>query len=122
MENEMPNELASGIAVGYDEGPTAITKQRIGLLFFVCIALLASIVTSIGVVAVYDLRYAQKIVSMDLQGYIRAQRDRVMSGELTDEQLRRKIDAMEAVLLAEPDNHTVLLKEVVLRNAREIRP
>ena len=114
MENKMPNELA--------KGPTAIKQQNPGLLFFVCIALLVSIVTSVGVVAVYDLRYAQKIVTMDLKGYIRTQRDKVMSGELTDEQLRRKIDAMEAALLAEPDNHTVLLKEVVLRNAREIKP
>ena len=114
VKNKMPNE--SG------KEPTAINKQNPGFLFFVCIALLASIVTSIGVVAVYDLRYAQKIVTMDLKGYIRTQRDKVMSGELTDEQLRRKIDAMEAALLAEPDNHTVLLKEVVLRNAREIKP
>ena len=114
VKNKMPNE--SG------KEPTAINKQNPGFLFFVCIALLVSIVASIGVVAVYDLRYAQKIVTMDLQGYIRALRDKVMSGELTDEQMRRKIDAMEAALLAEPDNHTVLLKEVVLRNAREIKP
>jgi len=114
MKNKMPNESAKELTPNKKQGP--------GLLLFVCIALLASIFTSVGVVAVYDLHYAQKIVTMDLKGYIRAQRDRVMNGELSDDQLRQKIDAMEAALLAEPNNHTVLLKEVVLRNAREIKP
>jgi hypothetical protein len=76
----------------------------------------------VGVVAFYDQRYAQKVVTMDLKGYIRSQRDMAMRSEVTDEQLRKNIDAMEAALLAEPSNHTVLLKEVVLRNAREIKP
>jgi len=105
-----------------DNAPTTIKKQSPGLLLFVCMALLVSVAISVGVVVVYDLRYAQKIVTMDLKGYLHAQRDRVISGELTDEQLRQKIDTMEAALLAEPENHTVVLKEVVLRNAREIKP
>ena len=36
------------------------------------------------VVAFYDHRYAQKIVTMDLKGYIRGQRDKALSGEITD--------------------------------------
>ena len=59
---------------------------------------------------------------MDLQGYIRDQRDKAVSGEISDEELRENIDAMEAALLAVPANHTVIMKEVVLRNGREIRP
>jgi len=100
----------------------AITPKHGSWLPYICIALLVSVVTSVGVVTFYDQRYAQKIVTMDLKGYIRAQRDKVISGELTDDQLRQRIDAMEAALLNAPDNHTVLLKEVVLRNAQEIKP
>jgi hypothetical protein len=59
---------------------------------------------------------------MDLQGYIRDQRDKAVSGAISDEELRKNIDAMEAALLAAPPNHIVLLKEVVLRNAGEIKP
>lgn len=97
-------------------------KQKQGIVATALIALAVSFVTAMGVVAFYDQRYAQKIVTMDLQGYIRAQRDKAVAGEISDEELRRNIDAMEAALLAQPPNHIVLLKEVVLRNAREIKP
>lgn len=100
----------------------ALKKQKPGIVATALIALAVSFVTAMGVVAFYDQRYAQKIVTMDLQGHIRAQRDKVVSGEISDEELRKNIDAMEATLLAQPPNHFVLLKEVVLRNAREIQP
>lgn len=113
-ENEMTDEAGGESAVQIKYGP--------GLLATTMVALLVSLFTSIGIVIVYDQRYAQKIVSMDIKGYIRSQRDMVMRSEVTDEQLRKNIDAMETALLAEPANHTVLLKDVVLRNAREIKP
>lgn len=111
MANKMgKNPAAPHIRHGH--GPLAITL----------IALSVSLVTAVGVVCFYDQRYAQKIVVMDLQGYIRNQRDRTLNNEISDEEFRKSIDAMEAALLAEPENHIVLLKEVVLRNAREIKP
>jgi len=97
-------------------------KHGHGLINTALIALVVSFITAMGVVAFYDQRYAQKIVTMDLQGYIRNQRDKAVNGEISDEELRQNIDAMEAALLGEPANHIVLLKEVVLRNAREIKP
>ncbi|MEW6291033.1 MAG: hypothetical protein AB1545_14395 [Thermodesulfobacteriota bacterium] len=97
-------------------------KQKLGIVATALIALAVSFATAVGVVAFYDQRYAQKIVTLDLQGYIRAQRDKAVAGEISDEELRKNIDAMESVLLAQPPNHIVLLKEVVLRNAREIKP
>lgn len=99
-----------------------LKKQKQGIIATALITMAVSFVTAMGVVAFYDQRYAQKIVTMDLQGYIRSQRDKVVSGEISDEELRKNIDAMEAALVAQPSNHIVLLKEVVLRNAREIKP
>ena len=115
MENEMTTESCE---------KTAETPKKHGpsIIAVILVTLMVSLVTTTGVVTVYDKRYAHKIVTMDLQGYIRDQRDKAVSGEITDEQLRKNIDAMEAALLAESANHTVLLKEVVLRNAREIKP
>jgi len=97
-------------------------KQKHGIMATVLIAIGVSLVTAMGVVAFYDQRYAQKIVTMDLKNYIRAQRDKAVIGEISDEDLRKNMAAMETALLAEPENHIVLLKEVVLRNAREIKP
>lgn len=81
-----------------------------------------SLVSSVATVALYDRYLAQKVVTMDLKGYIRQQRDRVLAGELDEEGLRKSLDALEAALLAVPANQTVLLKDVVLRNGREIKP
>lgn len=97
-------------------------KSGLSLLAAGLIALTVSLVTAMTVVAVYDYRYAQKIVTLDLAGYVRAQRDKMVSGEISDEELRKNLDAMERALMAEPANHVVLLKEVVLRNAGEIKP
>ena len=115
MENEMDSQSGPKTA-GIPK------KQKHGIIATVLIAVGVSLVTAMGVVAFYDQRYAQKIVTMDLQGYIRSQRDKAVSGEISDEELRKNIDAMEATLLAQPPNHIVLLKEVVLRNAKEIKP
>jgi hypothetical protein len=115
MENKMDNKSNEKTT----ESPK---KHGHGLIATGLIALAVSFLTAMGVVAFYDQRYAQKIVTMDLQGYIRAQRDKAVSGEISDEELRKNIDAMETALLAAPENHIVLLKEVVLRNAREIKP
>lgn len=93
-----------------------------GVLLTAGMALVVSLLIATGVVAIYDQRYAQKIVTMDLKGYIQTQRDKAMNGGASDEELRRGLDAMEAALLAEPANHIVVMKDVVLRNAREIRP
>ena len=106
-----------------NEKPTETPKKHeYGLITTAFIALAVSFITAMGVVAFYDQRYAQKIVTMDLKNYIRDQRDKAVNGEISDEELRKNIDAMEAALLAEPENHIVLLKEVVLRNAREVKP
>ena len=57
-----------------------------GYLLTIIISLVVSMITAITTVAVYDQRYAQKVVAMDLKGYIRQQRDRMIAGELNEEQ------------------------------------
>ncbi len=105
-----------------DQKDTPPVKRGPGLIATAVISLVVSLLTATTVVAVYDQRYAQKVVTIDLKGYIRNQRDKAVNNEVGDDELRRNIDAMETALLAEPANHTVLLKDVVLRNAPEIRP
>ena len=105
-----------------DQKITPPVKHGPGLVTVAFISLVVSLLSATAVVAVYDQRYAQKVVTMDLKGYVRNQRDKAMNNEVNDDELRRNIDAMEAALLAEPANHTVLMKDVVLRNAREIKP
>lgn len=97
-------------------------KNKHSITATLLISSVMSIATATAVVAFYDQHYAQKIITLDLQGYILEQRDKAVSGQISDEELRNNIDAMEDILLAQPPNHIVILKEVVLRNAREIKP
>jgi len=105
-----------------DQKNRPLVTRGPGLVTVAFISLVVSLLSATAVVAVYDQRYAQKVVTMDLKGYVRNQRDKAVNNEVSDDELRRNIDAMEAALLAEPANHAVLLKDVVLRNAREIKP
>lgn len=110
------------MTTGSEQKDTTPVTRGPGLIVTVCISLVVSLLMATAVVALYDQRYAQKVVTIDLKGYIRNQREKAVNNEVSDDELRRNIDAMEAALLAEPANHTVLLKDVVLRNAREIKP
>ncbi len=102
--------------------PDKVAGAGPGYLFTILIALVVSAITATATMALYDQRFAHKVVVMDLKGFVRQQRDRMLSGELDEKQFQKNLDAMEKVLLAVPRNHTVIMKEVVLRNGREIRP
>lgn len=98
------------------------TRTGPGYLATVIIAMAMSLFTAFITVAVYDQRYAQKVVTMDLRGFIRQQRDRMVAGELDEAQFRKNLDSLETILSDLPASHMVIMKEVVLRNGREIKP
>lgn len=100
--------------------PTKTDQPRPGYLEVILIALIIAMITATLVIGTYDRRYAQKIVTVDLKGYIQEQRDRLLAGEIDDDGLRAALDHMETTLAATPDNHVLILNEVVLRNAKAI--
>ena len=97
-------------------------QKKSGNWSAITLSLLGSIFVAVSIVSIYHLKFAPKIVTMDLKGFIKQQKEMVTAGEINQEQLRDNLDAMEAALVSVPPNHTVLLKEVVLRNAQEIKP
>ena len=94
-------------------------KQH-GHLAVLAMAAIMSLVAAITSVVVYDRWFAQKIVTIDLKTYLRAQRDRLAAGEIDDDGLLASLDVVDAKLNGVPSNHVVILKDVVLRNARQI--
>ncbi len=102
-----------------ENGP--ITNKP-GYLFTILFALALSIISSISTVAIYDRKYAQKVVAIDLKAYLREQKEKLAAGELSFEDLQSGLDGLEAKLNGIPKNKVVLLKEVTLRNAEEIKP
>jgi len=82
------------------------------------VLLIALVVAGITLFA-YDRWFAPRVVAFDLKGYLRTQRALLASGEITDAQWRQRLDRLEQVFREQPPNHTILLKEVVLKNDRE---
>ncbi len=82
------------------------------------VLLIALAVTCIALFA-YDRWFAPRMVAFDLKGYLRAQQALRASGEITEAQWQQGLDRLEQVFREQPPNHTILLKEVVLKNGRE---
>ena len=82
------------------------------------VLLIALVVAGITLFA-YDRWFAPRVVAFDLKGYLRTQQALLASGEITEAQWQQGLDRLEQVFRAQPPNHTILLKEVVLKNGRE---
>jgi len=84
--------------------------------------LVVSLGASLATIAGYDRWYAQKVVSVDIKGYISQQRDNYLAGKLSDEELRKSFDRLEAVITAIPKNRVIIMGDAVVRNAETVRP
>lgn len=82
------------------------------------VLLIALVIAGITLFA-YDRWFVPKVVAFDLKGYLRAQQALLASGEITEAQWQQGLERLEQVFRAQPPNHTILLKEVVLKNGRE---
>ena len=82
------------------------------------VLLIALVVAGITLFA-YDRWFAPRVVAFDLKGYLRTQQALLASGEITEAQWQQGLDRLEQVFRAQPPYHTILLKEVVLKNGRE---
>ena len=92
---------------------------------FISTVLLYGIVSasvSLATVAGYDRWYAQKVVAVDIKGYIAQQRDSYLAGKLNDDELKRSFDRLEAVITAIPENRVVIMGDAVVRNAETVKP
>lgn len=70
----------------------------------------------------YDKFIAQKIYALDLKGYLRTQKTLLVAGEISEEEWKESLDALEQTLnnVAADPTHVILLKDVVLRNGNKI--
>ena len=82
------------------------------------VLLIALVVAGIALFA-YDRWFVDRVVAFDLKGYLRTQQALLASGEITEAQWQQGLERLEQVFRAQPPNHTILLKEVVLKNGRE---
>lgn len=97
-------------------------REGMGISAIACICLLVALITSFASVYSYDRWYAQKMVAIDIKGYIAQQRENYIAGKMNDEELKRSFDRLESVVLAIPKNKVVIMGDAVVRNIETIKP
>lgn len=102
--------------------PKEQPKRQPGTLALIGACLVISLGASLATIAGYDRWYAQKVVAVDIKGYIAQQRDNYLAGKLNDDDLRKSFDRLEAVITAIPKNRVIIMGDAVVRNAETVKP
>ena len=102
--------------------PKEQAKRHPSILALIGACLVVSLGASLATIAGYDRWYAQKVVAVDIKGYIAQQRDNYLAGKLNDDELRKSFDRLEAVITAIPKNRVIIMGDAVVRNAETVKP
>ena len=104
------------------EYPKKHPKQHPSLVSMIAICVVVSIGASLATVAGYDRWFAQKVVAVDIKGYIAQQRDDYLAGKMNDDELKKSFDRLETVITAIPKNRVIIMGDAVVRNAETVKP
>jgi hypothetical protein len=92
-------------------------KLTVGYLDVIIIAVIVAVTT----VLVYNRYFEQKVVMVDLTGYIKQERALFVKGKISKTEVSANLDRFQKFIDCQPKNVTVLLKDVVLAGGKEIR-
>lgn len=95
------------------EPGTNLKSRLSGIALCVLVSLTASAVTLFA----YDRWFVQKIVAVDMKGYITLQRYKYKDGKINDEDLRKAFDKLELMMNTIPKNRVVIMGDTAIRNA-----
>lgn len=124
MENKTQLEEPNGGGVKVDTPApypvietAPVKKNRVSLFM---LALLLNVAVSAATVAVYDHFFTQKIVAMDLRGFVQQQQELFTAGRLSQRQYEANMDRFEAKLDSLPKNTVVLMAESSIRGVEVV--
>ena len=79
-----------------------------------------SILVTVGIVYLYDVYYAQKVVVFDLASYLENQKTEFLAGRTDEEKLRKEFAGINERLDALGEKRIVLSKDMVLSGGKDI--
>jgi hypothetical protein len=91
-------------------------RLTVSYLDVICIAAAAAILT----VSVYDRYFANKVVTADLSGFVRQQKDLLTHGDIQTTDVAARLDEFWKFLHRQPKNLTIINKDTVLANGTEL--
>ncbi len=95
-------------------------RQWKRIMTMVAAVIVAGFACSVLTVAAYDRFFAQKVVAVDLTGYVAGQKNRYVAGEITAREL---IDSIEGVLRyigERPKKEVLVLDEAISGNVKRL--
>jgi hypothetical protein len=115
---EHENETSQTALSSPEQTTTPATKRKQGIrLPGIAACLLISLAASVVTVFAYDRWCVQKIVAVDMKGYITLQRYKYKDGKINDEDLRKAFDKLEQMMNTIPKNKVVIMGDTAIRNA-----
>jgi hypothetical protein len=115
-ENE--KEISRSTLSLLEKMATPKTEGKQGSLLPVIVTcLLVSLVTSAATLFTYDRFFVQKIVAVDMKGYITLQRYKYKDGKMNDDDLRKAFDRLEQMMNTIPKNRVVIMADTAIRNS-----
>jgi hypothetical protein len=85
-----------------------ITKTHAAVLVIV-----VSMMSSIATVAAYDRYVAQKVVAVDVSGFLQEQRDLVLAKKITMDGFKANLERYIGALKSQPKNRVLILEDVI---------
>ena len=92
------------------------SRSTVGYLDVIWIALFTAFLT----IAAYDRFFASKVVTVDLTGFVREQKELLARGKIGETDITDRLDQFWKFLQHQPKNLTVVNKDAVLANGKEI--
>lgn len=122
--SESPSQLPGNVSSPGPDPRLQPPPPRAGrgpVRLFLLIALV-SLSVSIGSVLAYDRYFAQKVVAVDIKGFLDVQKEEFLRGAIDEKELERRMDRLEKVVDAIPSRYAVLMGDVVIRHVEVIQP
>lgn len=119
---EHENEILQTSLSSLEQTTTPAAKGKQGIrLPGIAVCLLISVVSSATTLFFYDHLVAQKIVAVDMKGYITLQRYKYKDGKINDEDLRKAFDKLELVMNSIPKNRVAIMADTAIRNTEVLK-
>jgi len=100
-----------------------MTENNAGqALFDLIYTVFISAIISVVCVFIYHERFAPEIVTVDIKGYVEAQKELYVAGKIDEMQLKKKIQKLSEILKALPENEKVIAQDAAIQNIRTIQP
>jgi hypothetical protein len=128
VDDEAENTTATpkGPAAEKKKAPRQRAAPSAGLLGLSKMTLLLLIAINLfltsGGICIYDRFFAQKVVALDIKGYLVQQRDLYLTHKIDEKQFEKNLDALDAAVKRTPKNKIIVMGDAVVRPAEVITP